>query len=176
LINARHVERALPDLARARSLNADAYGVAYHLALANYLIGNYSQAATEYETCVATAKTDDNLIACSAWRYLALRRAGRNEDAAKVLERATPEVKVQSSGAYLDRLLLFKGVKTEEEVAAAMDKDNLQRPTIAYGIGMWHLLNGREARARAYFEKATSPPSQQSAFGAVAAYYELQKK
>jgi tetratricopeptide (TPR) repeat protein len=174
-INARKVDRALPDLTRARTLNADPYGVAYHLALANYLTGNYQQAAVEYENCVTTAKTGDNVIACSAWQYLALRRAGRADDAAKILERATPDVKVESSTAYLDRLLLFKGVKTEPEVAKAMETNNLQLPTVAYGIGMWHLLNGREAQAREYFQKAASAPAQPSAFGSVAAYYELQR-
>ena len=175
LINARKVDRALPDLARARTLNADPYGVAYHLALANYLSGDYEKAAGEYNTCLATAKTTDNVMACSAWQYLALLRAGRRADAAKVLERVTADASVQSSVAYLDRLLLFKGVKTEAEVATLMEKDNLQLPTVAYGLGVWHLVNGREARAREYFEKATSPPAQQSAFGSVAAYYELQR-
>jgi tetratricopeptide (TPR) repeat protein len=175
LINTRNVERALPDLVRARTLNADPYGVAYHLALATYLTGDYAKAAGEYDGCLATAKTADNVIACSAWQYLALLRAGRRADAANVLERATPDVPVQSSAAYLDRLLLFKGVKTEAEVAKAMEKDHLQLPTIAYGLGVWHLVNGREAQAREYFQKATSPPAQQSAFGSVAAYYELQR-
>jgi tetratricopeptide (TPR) repeat protein len=175
LINARQVDRALPDLLRARELNADAYGVAYHLALAHYLMGDYAKAAAEYENCVANAKTEDNRIACSAWQYAALARAGRKDEAAKVLDRAGPDVKVQSSAAYLDRLLLFKGAKSEEAVAAAMEKDNLQLPTVAYGLGLWHLLNGRESRAKEYFEKATAPGAQQSAFGSVAAYYELQR-
>ena len=56
-----------------------------------------------------------------------------------------------------------------------MTVDNLQLPTVAYGLGLWHLANGREARAREYFEKAAMPPAQQSAFGSVAAYYELQR-
>lgn len=174
-INARKVDRALPDLLRARTLNADAYGVAYHLALAYYLTGDFQKAAAEYENCTATAKTPDNTIACSAWQYAALARAGRRDDAVKVLERATPDLQPTGSAAYLDRLLLFKGVKTEEEVAKALEKDNLQLPTVAYGIGLWHLLNGRESRAREYFEKATSPPAQPGAFGSVAAYYELQR-
>lgn len=175
LINARKVERALPDLLRARALNADPYGVAYHLALAYYLTGDYQKAASEYEQCYSNAKTPDNQIACSAWQYLALLRAGRRDEGAAVLARATPDVKVETSGAYLDRLLLFKGTKTEAEVAAAMEKDHLQRPTVAYGVGVWHLVNGRDAKAREYFEKAASPPSQQSAFGSVAAHYELQR-
>lgn len=175
LINSRQVDRALPDLTRARALNADPYGVAYHLALAYYLTGDYKKAADEYVGCVANAKTPDNTVACRAWQYLALLRAGRKDDASKVLVEFTPDTKVQSSAAYLDRLLLFKGVKTEDEVAKAMEKDNLQLPTVAYGVGVWHLTNGRVDRAREYFEKAASPPAQQSAFGSVAAYYELQR-
>jgi spermidine synthase len=93
----------------------------------------------------------------------------------KILERVTPDTNVQSSVAYLDRLLLFKGVKTEEEAARAMQKDNLHLPTVAYGIGVWHLVNHREDRAREYFENATAPPAQQSGFGSVASYYELQR-
>jgi tetratricopeptide (TPR) repeat protein len=174
-INTRHADRALPDLTRARELNADPHGVAYHLALAHYMLGDYQKAASEYETCIATAKTPENTFSCSAWQYAALIRAGRKDDAAKVLERATPGVKLQGSEAYLDRLLLFKGVKTEEEVAQRMTVDNLQLPTVAYGIGLWHLVNGRDARAREYFEKAVAPPAQQTAFGSVAAYYELER-
>ena len=150
---------------------ANASLLAYHLALANYMNGDYQKAAAEYDTCVATAKTPENTFACSAWQYAALIRAGRKEEAAKVLERAAPDVELKGSEAYLDRLLLFKGAKSEEEVAKRMATDNLQLPTVAYGPGLWHLVNGRDARAREYFEKAVAPPAQQTAFGSVAAYY-----
>jgi tetratricopeptide (TPR) repeat protein len=175
LINVRQADKALPDLLQARKLGADAYGVAYHLSLAYYVTGDFKRAAEEYEQCYANAKTDDNRVGCMAWQYVALLRAGRKEDADKILERITPDTKIQSAVAYLDRLLLFKGVKTEEDVALVMQKDNLQLPTVAYGIGVWHLVNGRQARAREYFEKATAPPAQQSGFGSVASYYELQR-
>jgi tetratricopeptide (TPR) repeat protein len=175
LINIRQAEKAIPDLIRARQLGADASGVGYHLSLAYYVTGDFKQAADQYDHCHANARTDDNRVACTAWQYLALVRAERQADADKVLERVTPDTKVQSSAAYLDRLLLFKGARTEEEVAAAMQKDNLQLATVAYGLGVWHLVNGRQGRARAYFEKATAPPAQQSGFGSVAAYYELQR-
>ena len=171
----RQADKALPDLLQARKLGADPYGVAYHLSLAYYVTGDFKKAAEEYEQCYPNAKTDDNRVGCLAWQYVALLRAGRKADADKVLERITPDTSVQSSVAYLDRLLLFKGVKKEEEVAEAMQKDNLQLPTVAYGVGVWHLVNGRQDRAREYFEKATAPPAQQSGFGSVASYYELQR-
>jgi tetratricopeptide (TPR) repeat protein len=175
LINTRQAAKAIPDLMRAQKLGADPYGVAYHLALAYYVTGDFKKAAEAYPQCYKNAKTDDNRVACTAWEYVALLRAGRKADADKVLERVTPETNVQSSLAYLDRLLLFKGVKKEDDVAAAMAKDNLQLPTVAYGLGVWHLVNGRDAKAREYFEKATAPPAQQSGFGSVASYYELQR-
>jgi tetratricopeptide (TPR) repeat protein len=175
LINVRQADKALADLLQARKLGADPYGVAYHLSLAYYVTGDFKRAADEYEQCYPNAKTDDNRIACLAWQYVALVRAGRKADADNVLERVTPDTRVQSSVAYLDRLLLFKGIKNEEDVDQTMEKDNLQLPTVAYGIGVWHLVNGREGRAREYFEKATTPPAQQSGFGSVASYYELQR-
>jgi hypothetical protein len=53
----------------------------------------------------------------------------------------------------------FKGVKTDAEVVTRTEKDNLQLPTVAYGLGVWHLVNRREAKAREHFEKGT-PPAQ----------------
>lgn len=175
LINVRQAEKALPDLLQARKLGADAYGVAYHLSLAYYVTGEFKRAAEEYEQCYPNAKTDDNRVACLAWQYVALLRAGRGTDADKLLERVTPVMKVESSAAYLDRLLLFKGLKQEADLVQTMQKTNLGLPTVAYGIGVWHLVNGRPDRAREYFEKATTPPAQQSGFGSVASYYELQR-
>jgi len=173
-INARMAAKARPDLEKARALNANPHEVSYHLALAHYMLGAYDEASSEYETCIATSKTPDDTVACRAWQYLALVRAGKKNEAATALHQITPDMKVQSAAAYLNRLLLFQGVKTEHEVAAGMT-DNLQMPTVAYGLGMWHLLNNREAQARQYFEKATTPPAQLSAFGSVAAFYELQR-
>ena len=174
-LNLHKVDLALADLARAAALNADPYGVAYHTALSYYVTGEYGKAADIYEQCVRNAKTVDNTVACTVWQYLALTRAGRKDEASKVLDRVTPDLQVKDSTAYLDRLLLFKGVKTEQEVRPTMDKDALTLPTVAYSIGIWHLLNGRTDRAREYFEKAMSPGAQKSAFGAVAADFELRR-
>jgi tetratricopeptide (TPR) repeat protein len=173
-INVRRLDDALADLTRAESMKKDDYGVYYHLALAHYLKGNYAQAADAYEGCLRTASTDENRVACMAWQYLALRRAGRDSDAKKVLDSATPDMKVTESAAYLDRLLLFKGTRTEQEVAKTMEKGALEASTVGYGVGMWHLLNGRPDRAREYFSKATST-DYWPAFGFVASEIELKR-
>jgi tetratricopeptide (TPR) repeat protein len=172
-INLRKIDLALADLTRAETRTKEDYGLWYHLALARYLNGEFAKAADAYDGCVRTAKTPDNQTSCKAWQYLALARAGRKADAQKLLDAFAPDPKQGS--AYVDRLLLFKGAKTEEEVAKTMEKDGLQLATVAYSIGMWHLLNGRTQQARQYFEKAVAPPAQQSAFGAVASAAELNR-
>jgi Flp pilus assembly protein TadD len=172
-INLRKLDLALPDLTKVEAMKKDDYGLFYHLALARYLTGDFAKAAATYEGCLRTAETADNRTSCQAWQLLALIRAGRKADAQKLLDSFTPDP-TQKPSAYIDRLLLFKGVKTEDEAAKGMEqKDPVQLPTIAYSIGIWHLLNGREPKAREYFEKAVAPPSQQSAFGAVASSVEL---
>jgi tetratricopeptide (TPR) repeat protein len=173
-INLHKVDLALADLTRVEAMKHDDYALWYHLSLGRYLSGDFAKAADTYPNCVRTAKTPDNQTACKAWQYLALRRAGRGADAAAILDAFTPDPK-QEPNAYVDRLLLFTGAKTEADAAKLMEKDALQLPTVAYSIGMWHLLNGRDDKAREYFEKASAPPAQQSAFGAVASDMELKR-
>lgn len=171
-INLKKLDLALVDLNRVEAMKKDDYGLFYHLALARYLTGDYAKAAQTYDGCLRTAQTPDNRTSCQAWQYLALARAGRKADAQKLLDAFAPEPN-QAPSAYIDRLLLFKGAKTEEEIAKTMAKDAIQLPTVAYSIGIWHLLNGREQKAREYFEMAVTPPAQQTAFGAVASSVEL---
>ncbi len=173
-INLRRLEPALADLERVAATKLEDYGLYYHLALALYMKGEFAKAADAYVGCVRTAQNAENRMSCQAWQYLALERAGRKDEAKALLDGFTPEP-AGAASAYVDRLLLFKGVKTEEEVAAAMAKDGLQQATVGYGLGMWHLLNGREQKAREYFEKALAPPAQLTGFGAVASYFELQR-
>jgi tetratricopeptide (TPR) repeat protein len=173
-INLRRLDLALADLTRVDAMKKEDYGLFYHLALARYLNGEFAKAADAYEGCVRTAPTPDNRTACQAWQYLALARAGRKADAQRLLDDFAPDP-TQAPSAYIDRLLLFKGAKTEDEVAKTMEKDAVQLPTVGYSIGIWHLLNGRDARAREYFDKAVTPPAQPTAFGAVASHFELKR-
>ncbi len=54
----------------------------------------------------------------------------------------------------MDRLLLFKGVRTEPEVAGTATAEGaLSETTVGYGIGLWHLLNGRRDLAFEWFRR-----------------------
>lgn len=173
-INTRKIDLALADLTRAEALKKDDWNVYYHLALAWYLNGDFDKAAAAYEACYRLSTTDDERVAASAWLYPALWRAGRKADAQSVLDRITPSLVVKENVSYLDRLLLFKGVKKEQEVASAMTANPLNLPTVGYGVGLWHLLNDRPDQAREYFQKATSG-DYWPAFGHVASEIELKR-
>ena len=173
-INLHRAGDAIPDLARAERLEKKDREIYYHLALAYYIQGDFRRAAEAWQGCLDNASKDDDVISCSAWLYPSLVRAGREAEAKKVLERITTEMKPKENSAYFDRLMLFKGAATEEEVAKTMDKDAVSKPTVGYSIGLWHLLSGRPDRAREYFEKAASAEIKY-AFGAVAAEAELKR-
>jgi tetratricopeptide (TPR) repeat protein len=179
---ARDAERGTgaPASERARrgagdpAMEIDVFGVYYHLALAYYLTGDYAKAAQAYDGCVHASRNDGERVSCWAWQYPALVRAGRKADADAVLTKLTPGMDVGENAAYLDRLLLFKGVRTEDEVAATLSAAPLNRSTVGYGLGLWHLLNGRPEKAKPYFEQATSSDTWQ-AFGYIAAEIELKR-
>ena len=173
-INVRKFDLALADLVKAEVMKKDEFGIYYHLALAYYLTGDHAKAAQAYDGCVRTSKTDGDRVSCWAWQYPSLVRAGRKADADAILAKLTPGMDVGENAAYLDRLLLFKGVRTEDEVAATLTAAPLNQSTVGYGLGLWHLLNGRPEKARPYFEKATSSDTWQ-AFGYIAAEIELKR-
>lgn len=156
-LNLGKIGLGLADLKRAEFLNKDDRGIYYHLGMAYYLEGDFANAAAAYEGCLAKASDDASKVECSAWLYPSLLRAGRETDAKKLLDGIHVTSLPGHPGNYLDRILLFKGTKTEDDVAKSMSAEGgLSESTVGYGIGLWHLLNGRQARAREYFEKAVA--------------------
>ena len=146
----------------------------YHLGLAHYLKGEWSEAADAYASCLEASEHPDSKVATSYWLYLTLRRLGRDAEAAALLEAIHADLEIIESTAYLDLLLLFKGERTAEDLLGPSGEDaTLQSTTAAYGVGAWHLLGGREAEARRIFERVVAGRDQWAAFGYIAAESEL---
>jgi tetratricopeptide (TPR) repeat protein len=156
-LNLGQVEPALADLTRAAGVDRTDRGVYYHLGVAYYLKGDFPRAAAAYQSCLDNSKGVDT-IECIAWLYPSLVRADRKQEAAALLDRVHADASITGHPAwYLDRLLLFKGARTEEQVAANLNVEGaLSLSSIGYSLGLWHLLNGRAQRAREYFEKAVA--------------------
>ncbi len=153
-LNLGKIEPGLADLTQAESRTKTDRGVYYHLGMAHYLRGDFAAAATAYEGCLRTSSEEGARVECEAWLYPSLRRAGREADARGLLQSLASESLPGHPGVYLDRLLLFTGRRTEEQVAATMFAEGaLSETTVGYSIGLWHLLEGRPERARTYFER-----------------------
>ncbi|MFN0108777.1 MAG: tetratricopeptide repeat protein [Blastocatellia bacterium] len=180
-ISTRQFDKAVADMAQAAKLNDKDFDVWYHLALAHYLKGQFAKAAAAYERCRqvaeadATDKRDDSVIAVSDWLYMTYRRMGKTAEAAKVLERITPGMKVKENKSYFDRLLLYKGLKKESDLVNVEKATDLEIATVGYGLGNWYLYNGNRAKAEELFRKIVGG-KYWPAFGFIAAETELARK
>ena len=118
----------------------------YHLALAHYLKGDFESAIESHEDYFAVTTNPDQLVAISHWWYMALRRLGRDEEAAAVLEPVTAELDVIENTSYHRLLLMYKGEIDADELWDPESEDPAG-VAIAYGVATWHLYNGRAEQA-----------------------------
>lgn len=118
----------------------------YHLALGYYLQGKFDRAAAAWSRALEAVANADNLVACNHWLYLSLRRAGRDAEAAAVLDPVTADLDVIENTEYQQLLLMYKGERKPEELLAAADDDAGGSAT-RYGVGAWHFVNGRKDEA-----------------------------
>lgn len=150
------------------------FNIWYHLALGHYVQGEFEEALEAQRGCVDVAVHPDSVVACSYWLYMTLMRLEMEEEAAEVLDGIAEDMEIIESTAYLNLLLLFKGERTIEDIVGPAGSDvSLQSTTTAYGVGVWHLLNGRTEAAHDAWERILEGRSQWGAFGYIAAEGEL---
>lgn len=149
----------------------------YHLALAHYLKGNFERAIPIYRRELANAGNDDRRVSIAHWYYMALRRLGWTTDAERVLAQFNDPVNVIENETYHRLLLLHRGELPADSVLAldSSGEMSVTDATAAYGIGIWHLYNGRIAEAERIFERIIAG-GQWGAFGYIAAEAELARR
>ena len=191
-ITTRQFERAIADLSKAATLVAGQpdevepdgqpnarniptstlqSNIHYHLGLAYYLVGNFEQARASYARCLDVAKNDDMQVATRYWLYMTLRRMGRPDEAAAVLAAISKTMNIIENASYHSLLLVARG-ELDGDVLLAKAEPGLDRATIGYGVGNWHLYNGRRDRAIAVFRDVVAA-NNWAPFGAIAAEAEL---
>ncbi|WP_419165984.1 hypothetical protein [Candidatus Palauibacter sp.] len=124
----------------------------YHLALALYLKGDFEAALASYEAYNAVTTNPDQLVAISHWWFMALRRLGRDAEAAAVLEPVTADLDVIENTSYHRLLLMYKGELTADDLWDPASEDP-SGVAIAYGVATWHLYNGREVKAEEMYRR-----------------------
>lgn len=194
-LTTRDLDAAIEDLAHAARLTAgrpdqvepdglpNARGIPtstlqsniwYHLGLAHYLKGDLESALAAYRQGLVVSTNPDMLTATSYWLYLTLRRLGEDAEAAAVLGAIEPGLELIENHDYHRLLLSFRRLADAHELwsEAGADPAAVRYSTVAYGLGAWHLVEGRSDKARQWFERARES-SAWAAFGYLAAEAEL---
>ena len=194
-ITTRQLDRAIEDLSRAADLiegrpdrvepdglpndrgiptSTLQSNIWYHLGLAHTLRGDFESALAAYEECLAVSGNPDMLVATSYWLYLTQRRLGMDAEAAATLESITPELEIIENADYHRLLLTYRRLADAHELweEAGADPAAVRYATVAYGLGAYHLTDGRPEDAREWFERAVESPTW-AAFGYLAAEAEL---
>lgn len=191
-ITMRRFDDAAWDLARAAVLVADrpdevepdgmpnAQGVPrstlktnihYHLGLARYLRGDHAAAARAWRRGLDLAPNDDMDVATRYWLHLALRRAGREDEAALLLEPVRPDMDVIENHEYHRLLRLFRG--DIDPGAVPGEGDDVSSATTGYGLAQWHRFRGDETAMRRALRRVVDN-GDWAAFGRIAAEGEVQ--
>ena len=148
--------------------------IGYHLALAHYLRGDWERAATVAQREVDGATNDDRRVSMAHWLYMALRRSGRDAEAARVLAPMRRDMAVVENQAYHRLMLLYKGELSPDSVLTigAGSEISVTDASAAYGVANWHFYNGRREQAVRLFQRIVAG-GQWGAFGTIAAEAEL---
>src|SRR4030095_2830370 len=150
------------------------FNIWYHLGLAYYLKGQNEKALNAYRECLKVSDRPDRLVATSHWLYMTLRRLNRPEEAARVLAPIHTGMDVIENSGYYKLLLMYKGEITAVALLADTEKQETSAAShsVMYGLGNWHLYNGRRDAATELFRKIVAS-EQWTSFGFIAAGTDL---
>lgn len=141
--------------------------IRYHLALAQFLTGQFQPAAEIWAEDAEVAKNLDQRVAASYWWVLALARDGKQAAARRVLADIRADWTIIENGSYHRLLLWMKGELSEATLRESMTSA-LERHTIGNGIAQWKYATGDRAGATAAAREVLSTgPS--ASFGFIAA-------
>jgi hypothetical protein len=194
-ISVREIDRAIEDLERAaqliegkpdevepdgqpnarnRPIGTLHSNVFYHLGLAYYLKGEYAMAVPLYQKELAAAQNDDRRVSTAHWLYMSLRRLGQEAEAARVVAPFTPGMDVIENQTYHRLVLMYKGVLPPDSVLVVPESGEMSvtDATAAYGVGNWHVYNGRRDEGIAIFRRIIAG-GQWASFGYIAAESDL---
>lgn len=155
---------AQKDLENASAIASKRIDAFYHLGLAYYFQGQFDAAADSFRKALALAPDSDNIIDCSNWLYVSLRRANKPDDAREVLTKISPDLKNMGPhyAFYLRLLRFYQGSLFEGQVLPSKPTDpndveaELAFDTVTYGVGNWHLYTGDPDRPAELFKQVVT--------------------
>lgn len=173
----RQLDRAIADYRRAAELvedvqdsyepdgiiNARHQYLGSYRANIHYYLGQTSFATGDYETTLAgmarssrepLVQHDDRLVATTYWRYLALRKLGRHDEARAELQNVAQGLELVENFTYYKGVQFFQGLYTKEELMPEADV------IIKFAISMDHHFKGEQDMAEAIWQEMVDESAQ----------------
>lgn len=148
----RDFTRAAIDLETAIEMDSALYGAWYHLGVVRFANGQFEEAARVFRAALPLSPDAGERAAAVDWLWMALSRAGRAEEARRLLE-ARPD-SITANNAYARRLSLYRGEIGPDAVLGTADTSEVLRTTLAFGVGHWHYLRGDAGSAAMWYRQA----------------------
>ena len=151
------------------------HNIYYHQALAYYAQYKFPEALSAWNECARVAVSPESKVSCQYWRYIVLKRMGRDAEADRALDIGRENPKLIENQAYLNLVRLFAGL---EDITTVYPSDKLESAvdgTTAYGVSMWYYFKGDRDKARAMWKQMDTSPAWTS-FGVLAAEAELTRR
>jgi tetratricopeptide (TPR) repeat protein len=191
-LSVREFDAGIADLQRAQDLAPLNWDVSYHLGLAYFLAGRFTEAAHEYIRCMAMADSpeaesvqsdsfrscsqnrDDpeSYVAMAEWAARALLRADRPDELGTLLDSIEEGWEIEENLAYYHDLLYHKGLLTEGDLLSGVEQGSYRLETVGYGIVNQVIAEGDTAHAVDILQTLVADPWWPG-FGRLAAEAEL---
>lgn len=131
--------------ARRQPISTYRSNLHYYLGQTSFATGDYERMLVELDRSLESPiamDIDDHRIAVAFWKYLALRKLGRDETADRLLDSLPDEPKLFENDTYYEAIRVFSDPAAAER--AAENGDSLAR----FALGMRQLFAGRYDEAR----------------------------
>jgi len=151
-LSVREFDLAYADLRRATAIDSALYGSWYHLGVVQFARGDFPSAAESFARALPLFPDAGELAGSTDWLWMSLARAGRLAEATAMLARRPDSL--ATTVAYAQRLRLYRGEISPDQVLTAADTVDVQHATLAFGVGNWYLVKGDTATARRWFERS----------------------
>ena len=147
----------------------------YHLGLAHYLKGEFDAADTAFRKVFDLAKNADMQVAAANWVFMSEMRLGKTSDAKQFIAQIKDGLDVIENVDYYTLVKLYQGKLKPDEIANKIGSNSLSNSTLGYGLGNWHLYNGRRDEAIKFFKQIVAG-DQWASFGYIAAEADLKRQ
>ena len=175
-ITMRKFSMAIADLIKASELKKDDFDILFHLGLAYYLDGKYSDASDTYKKCMKYANDDEGRISTSFWWYLTCLKTNDSAGGARILKRVKHGLKVIENKPYYDLLFFFKGERKADDIMASVEKTLIDIYTCGYGVAEWYISKGDKQKGIELFTMLLKhKPKFWVTFGCIATEVEISK-